>query len=251
MIFLRAAVTTGKIDMADPRYKIGLIVPANNTVIEPEFWSLALDDTAFYSTRVMAKGNLTKEAVFQMEETVDRAVDELAATGVDLIVYADMVTTFIMDPEWNDVRTKEISERSGIPCISAWTALRDGLETMGLSSFALGTPYPTDIHTLAPPYFRSRGYTITSDETLNIVSMRDVPKVAASEILEFARRLSKTPCEAIILLATDLRTFDVIELIEDELGIPLLTSNQTILWSALRTLQFPLFSKGRGKLFLK
>ena len=249
--FLRAAPTAGTTEMPDPLHKIGLIVPANNTVIEPEFWSLSLENTAFYATRVMAKGNLTRDAVFQMEETVDRAVDELVATGVDLIVYADMVTTFIMDPDWNEVRTKEISARSGIPCISAWTALRDALEIMGLSSFALGTPYPRDIHTLARPYFTDRGYAITSDETLNIVSMRDVPRVPPEEIRGLARRLSETPCEAIVFLATDLRTFDVIKLIEDELGVSVLTSNQTILWSALKNVDSPSLARGAGKLFLK
>jgi hypothetical protein len=36
---------------------IGLIVPANNSVIEPEFWSVLPPDVAIYATRVMAKGD--------------------------------------------------------------------------------------------------------------------------------------------------------------------------------------------------
>jgi maleate cis-trans isomerase len=50
----------------------------------------------------MARGALTHEAIERMERQVDRAVDELAATGVDVIAYADMVTTFIMARDWNE-----------------------------------------------------------------------------------------------------------------------------------------------------
>jgi maleate isomerase len=81
--------------------------------------------------------------------------------------------------------------------------------------------------------------------------MRDVPRVPPEEIRGLARRLSETPCEAIVFLATDLRTFDVIKLIEDELGVSVLTSNQTILWSALKNVDSPSLARGAGKLFLK
>ena len=57
-------------------------------------------------------GNLTPEAVRGMEGNVDRAVDELAATGVDVIAYCDMVTTFIMEPGWNEAKVAEIAHRS-------------------------------------------------------------------------------------------------------------------------------------------
>ena len=64
--------------------RIGVIVPANNGVLEPEMWSVLPQDVALYATRILAKGDLTPAAVHAMEANVDRAVDELAATGVDV-----------------------------------------------------------------------------------------------------------------------------------------------------------------------
>lgn len=72
--------------------QIGLVVPANNSVIEPERWSALPPDVAVYATRIMAKGDLTPEAVRRMEADVDNAFDAIAATGVDVIAYCDMVT---------------------------------------------------------------------------------------------------------------------------------------------------------------
>ena len=121
---------------------LGAIIPANNSVLEPELWSVLPDGVALYATRILARGNLTPEAVRAMEANVDRAVDELAATGVDVIAYCDMVTTFIMEPGWNESKVAEIERRSASAALSAWTALRDALEAFGIRRFALGTPYP-------------------------------------------------------------------------------------------------------------
>ena len=76
--------------------RIGVIVPANNAVLEPELGAHLPPGVALYATRVLARGDLTPAAVIAMEGEVGRAAAELAATGVDVIVYADMVTTFIM-----------------------------------------------------------------------------------------------------------------------------------------------------------
>ena len=229
--------------------RIGLVVPANNGVLEPELWSVLPEGVALYATRILAKGELTPPAVHAMEENVDRAVDELAATGVDLIVYADMVTTFIMEPGWNEARTKEIATRTGCPCISAWTALRDALAHLGIVRFALGTPYPAAIHALAPPFFAERGFSLTDDATLDIRQMADVPRVDAGRLRDLVDGLDCADADAVALLATDLPTFVSLESLRAMTGLPVLSSNQTILWSALRTVGNDATIESLGPLF--
>lgn len=221
--------------MLGAKAKIGLVVPANNSVIEPEFWSVLPQGVAAYATRILARGELTPEAVRKMETQVDRAVDELAATGVDVIAYADMVTTFIMERGWNESKVAEISQRTGVPCVSAWTALRDALSTLRVRRFALGTPYPASIHAAARPFFEAQGLEIVADATLDILAMRDVPKVDGATLERFVGSLRRDGADAIVLLATDLPTFASIEKLERACGRSVLSSNQTILWAALRS----------------
>lgn len=219
------------------RGRIGLIVPANNTVIEPEFWSVLPSGFAAYATRIMAKGELRAEAIKQMEAEVDHAVACIAATGVDVIAYCDMVTTFIMAAEWNEYAVADISCRTGIPALSAWTALRDSLNFLGVRRFALGTPYPRSIHALAMPFFAKQGYEVCSEATLDILAMNEVPTVHSARLISFVRTLDLRKCQALVLLATDLPTFGSITALEAELGLPVLTSNQCLLWTALRSLK--------------
>lgn len=229
--------------------RLGMVVPANNATLEPEIWPRLPAGTAVYSTRILAKGDLTPDAVRSMESNVDRAIDELSATVVDAIAFADMVTTFIMDPEWNDRRATEISAEAGVPVTTCWIALRTALEKLGVKSFAFGTPYPKSIHDTCRPFFERVGYRVTADATLDILAMTDVPKVEPSQVRSLVREMDLGGAEAIVLLATDLPTFEVISDIERETGLPVLTSNQTLLWHGLRLCGNEAGIPGLGRLF--
>lgn len=217
-----------------PAGRIGVVVPANNSVLEPEFWSALPRDVALYATRILARGDLTPEAVRAMEVHFDRAVEELAATGVDVILLADMVTSFIMEPGWNDRRTRTVATVTGAACASAWSAMRDALAAFGARRVALGTPYPRAVHALAPAFFELEGISLVDHATLDILAMRDVPEVRAEQLLGLVRGLRREGAEAVVLLATDLPSFGALAALEAECGMPVLSSNQVLLWRALR-----------------
>lgn len=213
--------------------RIGLIVPANNSVIEPEFWSVLPQGFSVHATRLLAKGDLTPEAIHRMESDTGAAVEQIAATGVDVIAYCDMVTTFVMQAQWNESNMQRFTKATGIPCISAWTALRDALAKLGVRRLAIGTPYPTAIHAQVPGFFRERSFEVVSHATLDILAMHDVPTVDEARLKAFVKTLNPGKAEALVLLATDLPTFGSIAALEAQYGIPVLTSNQTLLWRAL------------------
>jgi len=229
--------------------RIGLLVPANNGVLEPELWSRLPSEVALYATRLLARGDLTPKAVRSMEQQVDRAVEELVATIVDLIIYADMVTTFIMEEGWNEAKIAEISEKAGVPCISAWSSLREALGALSVRRFALGTPYPATVHALVPPFFERNRFSLTDHATLDIAAMQDVPRVTPERLGKLVGELAFDNADAVVLLATDLPTYASIETLERRANLPVVTSNQAILWNALRTLGITDRIGGLGKLF--
>lgn len=229
--------------------RIGLIVPANNSVIEPELWSVLPRGVSLHATRILAKGDLTPQAIHRMESDTGSAVEQLVATGVDVIAYCDMVTTFIMQAGWNESTMQRFSQATGVPCISAWTALRDALAKLGVKRLAIGTPYPASIHALVPKFFKERKFEVRSHATLDILAMREVPTVDEARLQAFVRNLDLNGCDALVLLATDLPTFSSIASMESEYGVPVLSSNQTILWRALSELEAVTEVRNLGRLF--
>ena len=231
------------------RGQIGLLVPANNSVIEPEFWSVLPHDIAVYATRLLVKGNLTPDVIRRMESLVANAAETIAATGVGVTAYCDMVTTFIMEPGWNEEAVAKSAADTGIKTISAWTALRESLDALNVRRFALLTPYPAAIHATARPFFESRGYKLTGDITLDILAVREVPTVGRLRIEHVIERLDVSGADALVILATDLPTFKLITELEQKFDRPVLTSNQTLLWSAIRKLGQYDKIESLGKLF--
>ena len=228
-------------------HRFGIVLPANNSVLEPELWRHLPANAALHTARMLVRGDLTLQAIEAMETQVGRAVSELVATGVDVIVYADMVTTFIMREGWNRERSNEIERSTGLPCISAWTAMERALLAIGAKRIAIGSAYPTGIHASAVAYFRSAGFGTVADGTLNIVAVRSVPEVNGDEVVTLAGSIARPEADAIVLLATDLPTFDVIEAIEARVDRPVLSCNQTILWALLA--QRGVAIAGPGRLF--
>lgn len=153
-----------------------------------------------------------------------------------------MVTTFIMQPRWNEAKVTEIESRSAIAMYSAWTAARDALAALDVRWIALGIPYPRAIHARVAPFSASRGYEIVGDVTFDMVKMNEVPKVSAHRLANFVGSL-------IVHLATDLPTFSSIATIEQKSGLPVLTSNQAILWRTLRSMTCNAQIPSLGKIF--
>jgi maleate cis-trans isomerase len=228
-------------------HKLGIVLPANNSVLEPELWPRLPANAALHTARILVRGDLTPQTIEAMEAQIGRAVDELVATGVDLIVYADMVTTFIMRDGWNRERSSEIERSSGLPCISAWTAMERALSAIGARRIGVGGPYPATIHARAVAYFRKVGFDVVADATLDVLSVRAVPEVSRESVIALAGSIAGPQADAIVLLATDLPTFDAIEAIETSIGRPVLSCNQTILWAML--VHRGLAIAGPGRLF--
>lgn len=235
--------------MFGARGRIGVVVPANNCVLEPEIWPRLPEGTALHATRILARGALTPEAVRAMEAHFDRAVDELAATGVDAIAYADMATALVMEPGWNEARTAAVAARTGLPCLTAWTALREALAALGAARIAVATPYPAAVHALVAPFFAARGLAVTGHATLDVAAMDEVARVPPGRLAALVGGLDKAGADAVVVLATDLPTFASIEALERATSLPVLSSNQTLLWSALRAVGDRTPIPGLGRLF--
>lgn len=235
--------------MFGARGRIGVVVPANNCVLEPEIWPRLPEGTALHATRILARGALTPEAVRAMEAHFDRAVDELAATGVDAIAYADMATALVMEPGWNEARTAAVAARVGLPCLTAWTALREALAALGAARIAVATPYPAAVHALVAPFFAARGLAVTGHATLDVAAMDEVARVPPGRLAALVGGLDKAGADAVVVLATDLPTFASIEALERATSLPVLSSNQALLWSALRAVGDRTPIPGLGRLF--
>ncbi|HEY7245701.1 MAG TPA: hypothetical protein VH678_17655 [Xanthobacteraceae bacterium] len=234
--------------MLGGRGMIGLIVPSNNTVILPEFYSALPDGVTAYETRMRVEGELTPELLRRMVVDAEAAADLLRQTGVDFIGYCCMASSIVKGWDWERDLLSRFSAKARKGATSANAALTDALNALGAKRVALLTPYPPDLNALLPAFFSARGFEVTQVSGTPVREVAAVRGLPPERILHTARGLGAAGMDAVCLLATDMQTFPIIEPLEREIGLPVVTSNQALLWASLRALGLGEAIGGLGKL---
>ncbi|MBI4200315.1 MAG: aspartate/glutamate racemase family protein [Chloroflexi bacterium] len=208
------------------RSQVGIVVPAENTVIEPELSHLAPEGVSFHFTRLMPARAATPGAV---PENVAEAVLAFQQSGVDAILYASMASSLVAADAWE----RQVKAQTGVPVATASTALKEALRTLGVRSVALVSHYTPELFQRVDRWFQANGFRVVAAESANVADQRQVNRIPTEEVYRLARKADTPEADAVCLLATDLRTFPILEQMETDLGKPVIASNQTLLWKAL------------------
>jgi maleate cis-trans isomerase len=216
------------------RLKIGILTPANNVVLEPEFYSHLPEGVAVYTTRMLTSGTHSLEGLVAMEQNANRGVLELAATAVDVIAYACLSTSLAKGPGWSESFVEDVRRVTGLPATTAATATMDALREFDVRKVAIGSPFPDSIALTVKPFFQNHGFSIVSEKNLNVGDEKEIGRIGPDAIYDLGHDVDVKEAEAVCLLATDVSTLDIVEALERDIGKPVVTTNQAILWEVLR-----------------
>ena len=73
--------------------------------------------------------------------------------------------------------------------------------------------------------------------------------VESNKIYDFAKKILREGSDGLFLSCTNLRTLQVIKLLEKELEKPVVSSNQATIWATLGMVRLKAPAKGYGELF--
>ncbi len=218
------------------RARIGLVIPANNNVVEPELSRVIPTGVSLHASR-MRIGNvlLTPEAVRTMERNADRALAELLESRVNVVAYACVATSVVKGRVWDEGLRRRLQDAApNVPVQSAATAVVEALQQLGARRVAVATPYPPELADLVADYFLSWGIDVVHQANLPTEDVRAVCDYPPDRAYRLARGLDVRTAEAVAILATDFRALDVVAALEADLRRPVVATNLAMLWWALR-----------------
>ncbi len=235
--------------MFGSRGRIGLIVPMDNVVIEPELYSLGLPDISFHSVRLTTK---------ERRRMPDQAValsPVFVETGVDLIVYACAETSFLGDSDDHQRVCNEIEGVTGKPCISAVGAMVEALQALEVERISLVTPYTAVRTQVMRECLNRYGFqtihSVQRDFNEDQTETREwyyTNRQQAEVAYAMAVEADRPEAQAVLISATNFRSLSMIPTLEQDLGKPVVTTNQAIVWAALRRLGLTEPVQGLGQL---
>lgn len=241
------------------RARIGIIIPSVNTTFEPECYRLAPEGVSFHFSR-MNLGDLTVEGLREMGKQTMEKGKELAAAGVDLIVFGCTSGSFSEGKGHDEKIIQELEEATGIPALATSTAVIKALKALSVRSFALCTPYSEELNVREKEFFEAQGFKVTAMVGLGLVKKTPLFPIASRPIshvglqepyisYKLARTVNSPEAQAIFVSCTNFRSLEVIEKLENDLGKPVISSNQATVWAALQFLSVYESLPGAGSLF--
>jgi maleate isomerase len=219
------------------RGRIGLILPADNVLIEPELYALELSGVSFHTLRMTTTDH---EAMRRQGVELAKSITEL---GLDAVVYGCAETSFNGGSGVRETLSELIAKECGLPVVTATNAMLAALEAMTVRRIAVLTPYKEESGQAFESTMREAGLVVVSavhrDFSRESTDAREwfmTNRQPASTAYSMARALESADADAIVIASTNLATLAMIAQLERDANKPVVSTNQSILWWCLQTL---------------
>lgn len=211
------------------RGRLGVIVPDNNTVLEPELYGVMPYGVSMHCARVVMRGVAARERVPTAVAALPGIIEGLRKR-VGVLAYACMTSSLVQPPGWHE-SLREATE--GVPFLPAGEAMLKALEAVDARRIGVFSPFLEEVASLVPGWFDRWGIRVVHN--VNVPFTRD--QVTSHSLEEFypliRREFAGKDIDALAVLATDLATFGAIDALESDLELPVISSNMAILWCML------------------
>lgn len=223
---------------AGERARIGAIVLQTDRTLEAELSQIRIDGVELYHSRIAMDVEVTPESLRSMEARLPEAARllprqfDFAAIGYGCTSAA----TLIGEPA---VTAAIQAAHPGVPCTNPITAALAAFRALDVDRIAVVTPYSAEVTAPVIELFANEGISVTavgsfleeSDLLVSRISEESVAN-AVSQIATASEMAAS--CQAVFVSCTSVRAFGVIESLEANLGIPVVSSNLAFGWHLLR-----------------
>jgi maleate isomerase len=235
-------------DERPARWRIGLIALATDHTMERDFARMCpSEEVAIYVSRVLNENPTTVENLRRMKPRLsDAAALILPDEPLDVVAYGCTSASVVIG---DAAVTAAIQQaKPGVACITPPAAACAAFEHLGVRRISVLTPYTREVSEPFVGYFSERGLEVLSLNCLGLEDDRLMACLSLNSIADAARAACDPVAEAMFISCTAVRAAEVAGRIEDELGIPVVTSNQALVWRALRLAGCQLPVPGHGRL---
>jgi len=216
-----------------PVARIGLIIPSVNRLSEPQFTHFAPPGLGIHVTRARIAGKWRKP-VTELAPIIAQAAGALADAAPDLIVYhcTDSSMREGLDGERRILDI--VRHEAGIEAVATSALVVEALNALGIGKLVIVSPYQDNDIIIA--YLQSCGFTVVHDVALRLpghAASAATPEQWVQTTLDNARDAA----DGYFLSCTNTTQIEAIEDLEAALGKPVVSSNQAVLWGAVKRLR--------------
>ena len=218
------------------RAKIAFMLPSSCLAFEQEFLKVtdSLDGVIGIPARLLL-GYTGADALTGMNEGIDLAARQLATTSPDVAIYMCTSGSFKDGQDGNQAIKDRLAELvPGAKTMTTSEAIVRGIEAFGMRRVVMTTPYDEDLTNREVEFLAYHGVTVTGFDSRDIEDNLDRGDLPATEWLKYAKALDYSEVDGFFLSCGNVRTLDILDTLEAESGLPVVSSTQATIWMALR-----------------
>ncbi len=231
------------------RARIGEVFPSRGDTFMYEFYQIVPKGVVLVP-HIIGLYNLTKEEFTAAYLKYKDGARDLAEVGVDVIALSG-APLFQLKGFGSDLEMiREVEKETGISTITSTTADKEAMRFLNMKKLAIVSPYVDEVNQRNASWYRQEGFDVLNFKGLGIQKNSDIARLPFYASYQLAREtFLETPgADGIFIDCARWATIEVIEKLEQDLGVPVVSSNQAMIWFALRKANVRESIPGFGKL---
>jgi maleate isomerase len=183
---------------------------------------------------------------------LDDAAELLAAAPLHAIAFGFTSSSYVRGAAEDAALKARLEQRTrGIPVVITCTSAVLALHALGARRLALIDPpwFPAELTARGAEYFGACGFEVVYAAPADLPSGQRL--VHPGALYEWAREHVPSHAEAVFVGGNGFRAVGAIQALEEDLGRPVLTANQVVLWHALRVAGTRAAVVGYGQIFAR
>ena len=238
-------------DVLSFKIKFGLLLPATNTSMEHELWSIIfnnqghdrLDGIGIHTSSVVTPAPIlaSKEDLFNYRDQflagLKGAVDSALLAAPDYLILGMSLEHILYGLSEIRKPIDDLNQYAGIGCTTWHDAALAALQTVKAKRIGIISPFDITGDQNARKMFEDMGYEVAASvgfSCAHAMHIAHIPDSAKEKAILDLLQPDKNKLDAIIQCGTNMSLLKVTEKLEPKIGIPILGINAVSFWHALR-----------------
>lgn len=192
------------------------------------------DDVSFHTHRMAIHTDIVSpEGRAALDDDLDAAFSMVLPVRPDVIAYACTAGSMVVPVK---SLPDALSEKHGVAAVTTSAAIIAALSALSVTRPAVITPYTQRMNDHEASFLQKNGFEVSGISGRDI-GPDDFTKIAQTPIQTMLDQVLETVTDrsdAITILCTDFPSLGLIRKLEEQTGLPVITSNQATLWACLR-----------------
>lgn len=221
------------------RGRIGILTPPNYTVFS-EWYEVLRQRGIGFVTALLPLEKSTREGFLSLKKAYLSEAKKLVPWEVDVILLGCTAASFIGGRGYDETVIEEIQSETGISTTTTSTCVLQAMRDLRAQRIALIGPYLEEVLQVEVEFFEYHGFTIVYkkafgyEKVSDFLNMYRYPYMYYSHVKEAWSTVRNSQLDAIFVTCMASPTIRIINVLEKEIGIPVVSSCSASLYVILK-----------------